>query len=194
LQPPVPAAQSEAAGRAFDYPTGYNLTIRPREYEPITFEQMRALADGYDLLRLVIETRKDQIEKLDFRIRKRSAGAGEPGDDASTGEDDPRIDTINNFLRCPDGEHPWQTWLRMLLEDMLVIDAATIYPRLNRGGRLAALELIDGATIKHVLDDAGRTPAPPDPAYQQVLKGLPAVDYSRDELLYLPRRRIRTAI
>jgi hypothetical protein len=33
----------------------------------------------------------------------------------------------------------------------------------------------------------GRTPLPPDPAYQQVLKGLPAVNYSRDELIYAIR-------
>ena len=30
-------------------------------------------------------------------------------------------------------------------------------------------------------------PEPPYPAYQQVLKGLPAVDYRSDELFYLPR-------
>ena len=28
---------------------------------------------------------------------------------------------------------------------------------------------------------------PPDPAYQQVLHGVPAADFSTDELLYLPR-------
>jgi hypothetical protein len=33
----------------------------------------------------------------------------------------------------------------MLLEDMLVIDAATIYPRYNRGGSLYSLDIIDGA-------------------------------------------------
>jgi hypothetical protein len=36
----------------------------------------------------------------------------------------------------------------MLLEEMLVIDAATLYPRYNRGGSLYALDIIDGATIK----------------------------------------------
>jgi len=75
----------------------------------------------------------------------------------------------------------------MLVEDMLVIDAATVYPRRTQGGALYALEPVDGATIKRVLDDRGRTPEASAPAYQQVLKGLPAVDYTRDELLYLPR-------
>jgi hypothetical protein len=29
-------------------------------------------------------------------------------------------------------------------------------------------------TIKRLINDTGRTPAPPDPAYQQILKGLTA--------------------
>ncbi|MGH6975881.1 MAG: phage portal protein, partial [Stellaceae bacterium] len=83
--------------------------------------------------------------------------------------------------------HPWPTWLRMVLEDLLVIDAPALYLRRARDGKLCALEPLDGATVKRVIDDWGRTPSPPAPAYQQVLKGLPAVDYTTDELLYLPR-------
>ena len=75
----------------------------------------------------------------------------------------------------------------MLLEDMLVIDAATLYPRYNRGGSLYALDIIDGATIKPLIGEDGRAPEPPDPAYQQILKGVPAADFSAEELLYLPR-------
>jgi hypothetical protein len=75
----------------------------------------------------------------------------------------------------------------MLLEDMLVIDAATLYPRYNRGGSLYALDVIDGATIKPLIGEDGRAPEPPDPAYQQILKGIPAADFSAEELLYLPR-------
>jgi hypothetical protein len=68
-----------------------------------------------------------------------------------------------------------------------VLDAPTLYLRRTVGGQPYALEVIDGATIKRVLDERGRTPLPPSVAYQQVLKGLPAVDYAADELLYLPR-------
>ena len=75
----------------------------------------------------------------------------------------------------------------MLVEEMLVIDAATIYPRYARGGSLYSLDIIDGATIKPLIGEDGRAPEPPDPAYQQILKGVPAADFSADELLYLPR-------
>ena len=47
--------------------------------------------------------------------------------------------------------------------------------------------MIDGATIKPLIGEDGRAPEPPDPAYQQVLHGVPAADFSADELLYLPR-------
>ena len=54
MQPLPPQAPPEVGGRQFDYPVGYNLAITPRSDEPISFAQLRALADGYDLLRTVI--------------------------------------------------------------------------------------------------------------------------------------------
>lgn len=59
--------------------------------------------------------------------------------------------------------------------------------RKRRDGTHYAFELIDGATIKPLIGADGRAPLPPSPAYQQVIKGLPTVNYTRDELLYLPR-------
>lgn len=184
-QDPLPAAAPpEVAGRQLDYPTGYNLHSRPRQEEAISFAQMRALADGYDLMRLVIESRKDQLAKLAWTIKSRES-ANAP---AAPGKaPDGRCQQLIAFFQSPDKEHDWHTWLRMLLEDLLVIDAATLYPRRTRGGELFALEPMDGATIKRVLDQHGRTPLPPQPAYQQILKGLPAVDYTREQLIYLPR-------
>jgi Phage portal protein len=38
-----------------------------------------------------------------------------------------------------------------------------------------------------LIGEDGRAPEPPDPAYQQILKGIPAADFSAEELLYLPR-------
>jgi hypothetical protein len=177
-----PMAQDQARGRQFDYTVNANAQLRPRGSETVTFDQMRGLADGYDLLRIVIETRKDQMAKLRWTIKPKEDGI----------DPDDRCKLIEDFLQTPDREHDWDSWLRMLIEDLLVIDAPTIFPRMTLGGELYALEPIDGATIKRVLDATGRTPLPPDPAYQQVLKGVAAVDYSRDELLYLPRN-VRTS-
>jgi hypothetical protein len=178
-QPLPPFAQDQAKGRQFDYQVGYNLQQVPKAQEGITFGQLRALADNLDILRLVIETRKDLMCKLKFEIKPINADK----------QADARCEEVQDFLRFPDREHSWDEWLRMVLEDLFVLDAPTLYPRMTRGGGLYALEPVDGATIKRVIDGTGRTPVPPEVAYQQILKGVPAVDYSRDELIYKPRNQ-----
>jgi phage portal protein BeeE len=179
LEPLAPVAPKGVAGRRFDLRPGYNLVTQPRGDARTSFRELRALADNYDLLRLVLETRKDQLAALEWGVRNKDEGKR---DDA-----DPRVHAVMDFLARPDREHDWATWLRALYEDMAVIDAATIYPRRDRRQQLYALELVDGATVKPLIDDHGRRPALPRPAYQQNLVGLPAVDYSAAELYYLPR-------
>ncbi|STZ77353.1 phage portal protein [Bergeriella denitrificans] len=184
---PPPVAPDDVKGRAQDYEPYWNTgQSRPRQGEAVGFRDLRYLADNYDILRLVIETRKDQMEKLDWTIQRRDVEA--TADDESKRKDG-RIDDAVAFFRRPDKLNNWNDWLRMLLEDLFVIDAPCIYPRKTLGGDLYALELIDGATIKRVIDDYGRTPMPPETAYQQVLRGLPAVDYTADELIYRPRNQ-----
>jgi hypothetical protein len=183
LQPLEPVAPVFIAPRRFDYRTGLNIEYRPRGEEGVSFEQMRALADSYDVLRIVIETRKDQVERLRWNIRPKIV----PGPRIARAAADPRVTALETFFRKPDGVNRWGPWLRMLLEDLFVIDAPTLYKARTTGGDLLALEPVDGATIKVLIDDQGRMPLAPDPAYQQVLHGVPKADFSGDELLYLPR-------
>ena len=137
--PLMPVAQDLALGRGWDFPTGYNIQTRPKPNEGVTFQELRSVADGYDLLRLVIETRKDPIEKLSWDLKKRGEKIAKKG-----AGPDKRIEKIKDFLAYPDLEHPLGTWLRMLSEDLFVLDAPTVYQRRTKGGGLYALELIDG--------------------------------------------------
>ena len=183
-EPLAPVAQ-QAEGRRFDYEPFYNVGhSKPREREAIGFAQLRALADNYDVLRLVIEKRKDQMECLKWTIQKRDV---ESTANNESQRKDRRVDEAIAFFQSPDKEHTWADWLRILLEDLFVIDAPCIYPRKTLGGDLYALEVIDGATIKRVLDNTGRMPLPPETAYQQILHGMAAVDYTADELVYRSR-------
>ncbi|WP_294538095.1 phage portal protein [uncultured Rhodoblastus sp.] len=183
--PQAPGAPDDVAGRQWDFPAGYNLNIRTRSYEAISFADLRALADAYDLLRLVIETRKDQIERMNWSIRVRSGASAAPA----------QIAKVEKFFFSPDGAHDWAAWMRVVLEDLFVIDAPALWCERDRSGALLALHPLDGATIKPVLDAWGRTPRPfarngalvYPVAYQQILKGMPAVDYSARDIIYRPR-------
>ncbi|HEY8030959.1 MAG TPA: phage portal protein [Methylocella sp.] len=186
--PISPLAPPEVAGRQWDYPAGFNLSTLSRPFEPITFSTLRALADGYDLLRLVIETRKDQAARQTWTIAARDNGARSAADSA-------RITTLKNFFARPDGIHGFADWLRILLEEVFVTDAPALYMSRDRSGKLKALMPLDGATIKPVIDAWGRVPQPYldgdrlvyPAAYQQILKGYPAIDYSVRDLTYRPR-------
>lgn len=180
-QPIAPVAQEQAVGRQYDYAVGQNVKITPRQGEGnngVTYSELRLLADSHDITRLVIETKKDQISRQKWAIKYKDGRDG-----------DGRIDEIKRFFYRPDKINTHKQWLRMIVEDLLVIDATAIYPRKNRGGGLYSLDLIDPATINRMIDSGGRTPMSPSPAYQQILKGVPAVDYTVDELLYSNRNR-----
>ncbi len=178
LQPLAPFAPDSIAGRQRDYQIGENMVIRTRETGRPSFALLRAFAENCDILRLVIETRKDQVEALEWEIV--------PIDDKASLED-PRIKEVTTFFRRPDGRQRWGIWIRALLEDMFVIDAMTLYKVRDRLDRLHSLELMDGALIKVLNDGDGRVPRYPDPSYQQILHGMTAIDYTTQDILYVPR-------
>ncbi|MFH0295661.1 phage portal protein [Bradyrhizobium sp. 31Argb] len=217
--PMRPVAPPEVAGRALDFIPGYNLNTRPRNGEAVDFAALRCLADSYDPLRLVIERRKDQICRLQWTIRQKHEGNGRrPKTAQLPASVRSRIEDVQAFFRRPDYEVTFSGFLRSVLEDVLVIDAPAIFCERTAFGSLTGLRVVDGATIKRVIDDWGRTPRPQrwtgrpfmwngaeinagnivasgfrvhgglawPPAYQQVLKGLPAVDYTAHDLIYRP--------
>ena len=185
MQPLQPFAPAEVKGRQFDYQTGLNLNYRPRSTELVGFAKLRALAEGSDILRTVIERQKDLIEAFEWSIKPRE---DQPGRRPSEAKFKTEIQMITELLKTPDRDHDWSQWLRMLLEDVFVIDAPAIYRQPTADGQnLWGLTLIDGATVQVLVDATGRRPQAPDPAYVQVLKGVPAADFSRDELIYYPK-------
>lgn len=163
--------------RRFDYPVHLNSRFTPKHNEGITFGMLRQLADSYDLLRVIIERRKDQIESFEWEV------IGKKGKTANKDE----VERVTAFLQNPSIDYDWGQWLRAAIEDLLVCDAITMVPRFTYGDQLYSLDLIDPATIKKVIDDRGMVPLPPDTAYQQVIKGIPAVNFTTEEMFYWMR-------
>lgn len=182
-QPSKPEAPAGTLPRAFDYNFGVNMMMQPRTEHPgmPSFSQLRALADNCDTLREVIEHRKKQIVKVKWVIRPKS----DPATFLSVGTDPTsnisgstlaRIRGLTDFFKRPDRQRSWTTWLSMLLEEMFVIDAPSLWPMYDKSGQLRALNIIDGATIKPLHDTQGWVPDAPNPGFQQFIKGVPAVN------------------
>lgn len=166
-------------GRQFDFPFYVNLNYLPRSTERVGFEAMKRLAQHCEPLKMVMRRQRDLVKALEWQVKPRLKGKAGAGEDAGARE-------IAEFLEMPDREHDWPQWLNGVLDQLFVYDAVSIYARGTRGGELYALEQIDGSTITALVDDSGRRPLPPDAAFKQVLKGLPAVSYTSDELIYYP--------
>jgi hypothetical protein len=179
----TPVAPPEVRGREWDYRVGYNLATRTRAYEGLPFHLIKNLAK-YDVVALAIETRKDQMARLPWAIVPRKLANGQPAAKVA----DNAIQAVTDFFKRPDGRHAWATWIRLLCHEQMETDTASIYPHRTNGQELLALELIDGTTMKPIIDDYGRIPVAPDvAAYQQILHGLSAVDYTSEDLIYMPR-------
>jgi 2'-5' RNA ligase len=190
-QPIEPQALSaDQHPRQFEYPVGANLSLRPRgEYPKLTltpFEQLRNLARFYDVASICIETRINWLTTVKWSVVAK--------DKRRQSELQQLCVAVENFWKKPDGVTPFPTWLSAILKDQLEIDALTLYKQRGRIGRLLRLQYIDGATIKPLLDERGRTSA-----YQQVLYGYVRGEYDREDIassdpypvggdmLYLPR-------
>jgi hypothetical protein len=182
---PLPLAPAHGPGDLrwplrYDFPYAANQLWTPRR-TLTPFGILRQIADVDDISRICIETRKDQICSLNWDIV-----AKDKQKDESVG---PKVKAIKAFFLKPDKRRSFSTWLRAAIEEVLVIDALSIYRRRTRGGELYSLELKDGTTFLPLLDTNGDTPAPPSVAYRQIIKGQPVEggDCTVDDLFYRPR-------
>lgn len=191
---PQPVASPEGTKvRQLDYPTGYNIQIQPRNLEPVTFDQLRTLAQTWDILRIFIEKSKDSVASVPWEFRLKKQPGEKKSEYSKRNQGDKRLGQVCEFFEQPDGDFTWHEWIKMLLEEVLVLDALSIAPHSDldgsiwTGGVPKSLEIINGDTISRKIDIRGRTPTPPSVAYQQIIKGLPSVDFTRDQLIYKPR-------
>jgi len=191
-----PTLQLGVGMRQWDFTPGINLQFTPRGDVAIKFPQLWNVSNSFDLCRLMIETRKDQIVNRPWVIRVKALPGETKKDVAARQAKNPNIAKVTDLLKFPDGVHSFDIWIRMWLEQLLVFDAPCIYPVRSVTGELISLRLISGATITPLLDQFGFIPQPPDPAYQQIILGIPTSNiaasaaekkYTVDQLIYSPR-------
>lgn len=171
-EPLRPMSPTEPIRRE-DYQIGRNILTTPRQAEPrdVTYSQMRRLARMHGVLRTLIEKRKDEMKGLEWDIAVKTEFANQ-GYEAEAKQE-------RKFWQKPDCELTFDQWLGILLEDLFVIDAMTLYKERDRAGRFRSLQVVDGSTILVLVDDRGRVPFPPQMAYEQVIKGYPMTSYIR---------------
>lgn len=173
----------QADPRQYEYPVSTNILSNDR---PVSWTTLRDAADKVDIIRLCLRTRKDELTQLEWGFGFTADAESQMDINTPAARKAMRekysaqLTKLKNFWSTPDttNDLSWSEWLGMLLEERFVLDALSIYPRFTYGGDLVSLEIIDGSTIKPLIDEYGNRPRPPAPAYQQWLYGFPRGEYT----------------
>lgn len=215
---PVRRDTGRAEPRIYEYPVSWN--IPGVNHRLVPWAVLRQ-ASNVGVIRDCIRIRKNEITSLEWDITLtqdavEAAQRKDPGKARADIEADLQKQLadvrarVTEFWKKPDkgNGYSFGEWMTEALEEHLVLDALAIYPRFTYGGDLFSLEILDGSTIKPLLDHRGGRPLPPFPAYQQILYGFPRGEfvadtdesdegevltggYDADQLIY-KRREVRT--
>jgi hypothetical protein len=204
--------------RRYEFLVAQNINLFENRLVP--FKTLRVAADQIDILRRCIEVRKAKITGLNWDIVLSSSATerivAESGGNHLRAMNDartkfaPEIARLRAFWETPDPANglTFVDWLSMAIEELDVLDALAIWPQMKANGDIRGLQILDGSTIKPLLDDRGMRPDPSvGPAFQQVLFGFPRSEFhapvddesadgefSSDELAYLIRNRRANSI
>jgi hypothetical protein len=177
--------------RRAQYPVGWNLpTGQPGSegLKLVPFAALRTVADAYSVARACVDHRVNEIVSMGWDIVPTVEQIQKMKGDPDLREDwEKRRRQVVDFFQHPDSDRAkyptFEAWLTALLEDRFVIDAGAVHLRPPRrrgagpfGSNLAALDLLDGSTIRPLLDMYGATPGHGTVAYQQYIWGVPRVD------------------
>jgi len=209
---PIDPATGRPMPRRYEYQVAQNINVTETRLVP--FKTLRAAADQIDILRRCIEVTKSKLTGLDWDIVLGADASekivAEIGGDHVRAMAQARetfteeINRLRTFWENPDRANglTWTDWLMTLAEEVLVIDAWAVYPQPSVGGDLYGFQILDGSTIKPLIDDRGMRPMPPNAAFQQILYGFPRSEFaandddpqadgefSADDLAYMVRNR-----
>ena len=174
--------------RRYEYQVAQNLNIGT-EQKLVQFSTLRGAAEQIDIVRRCIEVLKAKISGLDWDIVIAEDASekiiAEIGGDhvramsTARSKFSDEIYRMRTFWENPDRSNglTFIDWMMMSLEEILVLDAWAIWPQKTVGGDLYGFQILDGSTIKPMLDDRGMRPMPPQAAYQQILYGFPRTEF-----------------
>jgi len=154
-----------------------NNSHRVKPNAAVPFKVLRRFSVGYDVARSCINVRKRQIAQMDWKIVPIE-------DDTKKNNTDRALEVTNILKRVGGYNLSFRNLTDMIIEDLMVLDAVALEKRKNLGGGMYGLLPIDAATIKIRTDSSGRTPEPPEVAYQQVIRGNISAEFTADEMYY----------
>jgi hypothetical protein len=176
-RPQAPVEGFSGVPRRFDYPVGVNMALSSRaSFGRTSWETLRELMRVYGVAQDCKNHKIDEIRSMEPLFTPA------PG---AKGDAELAVEVARKALEYPDREHPFEEWTALLFENMLTFDAGPIKRRRNRFGDVIGWENIDAPTILPYLDEHGRRPLAPAPAYAQKTHGIVREWFTAEDMYYL---------
>jgi hypothetical protein len=168
---PTDQPWEEGVPREIDFNISANTTIQPRtNYGLNPFSLLRETYDIITEVKLVVHTLIGEASVLLPQLTSPS------------GDILPIDHPANQLITKPDGTLEWSVWLARFYRNLLMFDAPSIYFDYNNN----ALRVVQGDTVFPIIDQHGRRPDSPAPAFAQIIKGVVMQWFTKDELWYSP--------
>jgi SPP1 gp7 family putative phage head morphogenesis protein len=166
--------------RAMDYRVGTNITTSGRAaWGRVSWDTIRGIIGAWDTARACINHKIDELRGMELQFQPA---------DGVTGNVDAALDAARAALAYPDRDLPYESWFSKWMENALKYDWAPLHRRRNMAGEVIGLEVLDGTTISPFIDEHGRKPQAPAPAYFQSVHGMVADWLTDDDVFVAPFR------
>jgi len=142
----------------------------------VSFQALRDFSVLYDVARACINVRKDQVSQLKWSII--------PIDDDEAFSQEQQEELTAFFKRPCGNGRSFKDFVRIIVEDNLVIDGVALVKERTLDGTLYSLIPVEPETIRLRLDESGMLPEPPEAAFEQVIQGEVVQTYTTEELIY----------
>jgi HK97 family phage portal protein len=161
----------------WNYPDSGKMKKKPEGY--VNFDTLRNFSVHYPIARACIDYLKSKIQKLNWAIVSKE-------EETKINQNNPNVKVLEYFFQHPSGERSnYREFIDAIIEDYCVIGAVALEKIFTRGSQFTGeLKLVDSATIRCFINEDGRLPEPPDPAYAQVVGGMINAQLTQDEMIY----------
>ncbi|QQE80924.1 phage portal protein [Alicyclobacillus sp. SO9] len=162
------------------FQVGQNIFAVPRQMTGVGFDTLKNITSKWDVARLCIEVRQDELRNLDWDI----VVDEDEVDNADLYKEE--IKQAKKFFMHPAQGYDTDDLVMMSSDDWLRYDALAMYRHRTRNGKLGELEVIDGTSISPLIDGRGGIPRGDAPAYAQWAWGLPWTWLRQRDIIYKP--------
>lgn len=164
--------QSEVFRYRVDPSLNNTVNSKRKPKASVSFATLRKFSEQHEISRACINARKRHLTTLEWDIV--------PEEEEDKADYTSQKAQLKDLFQTIGGRtNPYRTFLSKMVEDLMVLDAISIYKQPTLGGDLFKLIPVDAATVRVKVDETGDITG-----YRQIIDGRVVAEFDVEELIY----------